>query len=35
MAKVLSDWDPKIYEKMAEKVEEEHMPLPFFVSTGF
>lgn len=35
MANVLSDWDPHIYNKMAEKLEEEVEPLPFFVSTGF
>ena len=35
MANVLADWDPHIYEKMTEKLEEEVEPLPFFVSTGF
>jgi len=35
MADVLSDWDPKIYEKMTEKVTEEAMPMPIFISTGF
>jgi hypothetical protein len=35
MANVLSDWDPKIYEKMSEKITEEQMPLPIFISTGF
>jgi hypothetical protein len=35
MAEVLSDWDPKIYEKMSEKLTEESMPMPIFVSTGF
>ena len=35
MANVLSDWDPTIYDKMTEKIAEEHMPLPIFVSTGF
>jgi hypothetical protein len=35
MANVLSDWDPKIYEKMAEKITEEQMPMPIFISTGF
>ena len=32
MADVLSDWDPKIYEKMTEKLTEEQMPMPIFVS---
>jgi hypothetical protein len=35
MANVLADWDPKIYEKMTEKISEEQMPLPIFVSSGF
>jgi hypothetical protein len=35
MAGVLSDWDPKIYEKMSERITEDQMPMPIFVSTGF
>ena len=35
MAEVLSDWDPKIYEKMTEKLTEDQMPMPIFVSTGY
>jgi hypothetical protein len=35
MAAVLADWDPKIYDKMIEKISEESMPLPIFISTGF
>jgi hypothetical protein len=35
MANVLSDWDPKIYDKMTEKLSEDQMPLPIFISTGF
>lgn len=35
MADVLADWDPKIYDKMTEKITEEQMPLPIFISTGF
>jgi hypothetical protein len=35
MANVLSDWDPKIYEKMTEQIGEDQMPMPIFVSTGF
>jgi hypothetical protein len=34
MANVLADWDPHIYEKMTEKIGEEQMPMPIFVSTG-
>jgi hypothetical protein len=35
MAGILSDWDPKIYEKMTEKITEDQMPMPIFVSSGF
>jgi hypothetical protein len=35
MATILSDWDPKIYEKMTEKLTEDQMPMPIFVSSGF
>jgi hypothetical protein len=35
MAELLSDWDPKIYDKMTEKITEDQMPLPIFISTGF
>jgi len=35
MAAVLSDWDPKIYEKMTEKLSEEQMPMPIFVSSNY
>jgi hypothetical protein len=35
MADVLSDWDPKIYEKMTEKLTEEQLPMPIFISTGY
>jgi len=34
MADVLADWDPQIYDKMTEKVSEESMPMPIFVSMG-
>ena len=34
MADVLSDWDPQIYDKMTEKITEESMPMPIFVSMG-
>jgi hypothetical protein len=35
MAAVLADWDPKIYDKMTEKLTEEQLPMPIFISTGF
>jgi hypothetical protein len=35
MANVLADWDPTIYDKMSEKISEEQMPMPIFISTGF
>ncbi len=34
MADVLADWDPLVYEKMTEKITEESMPMPIFVSMG-
>ena len=34
MADVLADWDPLIYDKMTEKISEEAMPMPIFVSMG-
>jgi hypothetical protein len=34
MAEVLADWDPHIYDKMTEKISEEQMPMPIFISTG-
>jgi hypothetical protein len=34
MADVLADWDPQIYDKMTEKITEEQMPMPIFVSMG-
>jgi hypothetical protein len=35
MADVLADWDPQIYEKMTEKLTEDQLPMPIFVSTSF
>ena len=35
MASVLADWDPQIYEKLTEKITEDQMPMPIFVSSGF
>ena len=32
MAAVLADWDPKIYDKMAERITEDQMPMPIFLS---
>ena len=34
MADVLADWDPQIYDKMTEKITDESMPMPIFVSMG-
>jgi len=34
MAEVLADWDPQVYEKMTERITEESMPMPIFVSMG-
>lgn len=34
MADVLADWDPQVYEKMTERITEETMPMPIFVSMG-
>jgi hypothetical protein len=35
MADVLSDWDPQIYERMTERLTEDQLPMPIFVSSGF
>ena len=35
MANQLADWDPKIYEKMTERMTEDEYPMPIFVSGGF
>jgi hypothetical protein len=35
MANLLGDWDPKIYDKMTDKITEDQMPMPIFISTGF
>lgn len=35
MADVLSDWDPQIYDKMTERISEEQMPMPIFISSIF
>jgi hypothetical protein len=35
MANILADWDPKVYEKMTEKITEDQMPMPIFVSSTF
>jgi hypothetical protein len=35
MANVLADWDPKIYDKMTEKLSEDQLPMPIFISSVF
>ena len=35
MASVLADWDPKVYEKMTDKLTEDQLPMPIFVSGLF
>jgi len=35
MSNILADWDPRVYEKMTEKLTEDQLPMPIFVSTGF
>jgi hypothetical protein len=35
MAKILADWDPKIYEKMTDSMTEDEMPMPIFVSSNY
>jgi len=35
MANVLADWDPKIYDKMTEKLTEDEMPMPIFISSRY
>ena len=35
MANQLANWDPKIYEKMTERLTEDEYPMPIFVSSGF
>jgi hypothetical protein len=35
MANLLADWDPKIYEKLTERISEDQLPMPIFISTGF
>jgi hypothetical protein len=33
MAEVLADWDPQIYEKMSEKMTEDQLPMPIFMTS--
>jgi hypothetical protein len=33
MAQVLADWDPNIYESISEKVSEEELPMPIFITS--
>lgn len=33
MAQVLADWDPNIYDTMSERIEEENLPMPIFITS--
>ena len=33
MAVVLADWDPHIYESMTERLEDEQLPMPIFITS--
>lgn len=33
MAQVLADWDPNIYDKMSERLDDEQLPMPIFVTS--
>lgn len=33
MAQVLSDWDPVVFEKLSDRMEDEILPMPVFVSS--
>ena len=35
MSEILADWDPEIYEKMTDKITEDQLPMPIFVSGVF
>jgi hypothetical protein len=35
MADILADWDPQVYEKMTDRLTEDQMPMPIFVSSIF
>jgi hypothetical protein len=35
MAAVLADWDPQIYDKMTERLTEDQMPMPIYISSVF
>lgn len=35
MAEILADWDPRVYEKMTEKMTDDKMPMPIFVSGNY
>ena len=32
MAQVLADWDPSLYEKLSERIEDEQLPMPIFIT---
>jgi hypothetical protein len=33
MAQVLADWDPHIYESMSERMEDEELPMPVYITS--
>lgn len=33
MSQVLADWDPNIYEKMSDRLEDEQLPMPVFITS--
>jgi len=33
MAQVLADWDPNIYEKLSDRLEDEQLPMPVFITS--
>jgi hypothetical protein len=35
MAGLLAEWDPNIYDVMLERISEDEMPMPIFISSGF
>jgi len=35
MASVLADWDPEIYNSVSDRLEEENLPMPIYISSYF
>ena len=33
MASVLADWDPTIYQSLSDRVEDDQLPMPIFISS--